>query len=176
MKKLCIVFILLLLLSLVLISCTKGEQIINNGDSSSDIVETNVAIKEYNVIWKNYDGSIIKTESVSDNKEPSLAYSKKMKSGHENLDFTFNKWDKYKLNESEDIVFVATGTITIPNNITAISEYLFEDCIGISEVIISNNILTIEGYAFKNCEIFVKTIGIEDFKTFYYDKDDLTDI
>ena len=30
--------------------------------------------------------------------------------------------------------------------------------------------------AFKNCEIFVKTIGIEDFKTFYYDKDDLTDI
>lgn len=51
-----------------------------------------------------------------------------------------------------------TKSINIPDNITAIQQYTFSNCISLKQLVLSKNIKSIEWGAFENCTLLEKII------------------
>ncbi len=64
-------------------------------------------------------------------------------------------WLVYRNATKKELVACSTnakGKIVIPNSVTTIGKYAFQDCIDITEVIIPNSVTSIPEYAFSGCK------------------------
>ncbi len=87
------------------------------GSVSGDITYTaeyNSTINKYTIVWKNYDGTVLKTDSVEYGKKPVYNGDTPTKAGGDvQYGYSFNGWTPTVVNVSEDAEYLATFTKTI---------------------------------------------------------------
>ena len=72
-------------------------------------------INKYTITWKNYDGTILKTDSVAYGSKPNYTGTTPTKQGDAQYGYMFNGWTPTVVNVSSNAEYIATFSSTINN-------------------------------------------------------------